>query len=282
MSNHPEPTSRNVGDRMQALAAQFVEAAKAAGVALDYLPRTLPIAEKFAKGAGADPDHMAAYFGEVIRRETRGFWYDSNGIAMLYAGIEPYVDPDAIVQSMIKTGRADAAGMPVESWKGYCDFISRTQRLWLDEAVLGSYPSMSVLRTSMAADAKTAGMVLALSQQAVLTAQLDWSESISVSEDSLDAVERILGTMHKLSKTEPHRITPELIDSVSKSMGVHIGEVIRRQFGGQWRTTEAGSFEIPYPGTTIDPIGRARKRILDGPSENIKMYFSSMHKVIAS
>jgi hypothetical protein len=279
MSN---PDARKLTELMPAKAAEFVAAGKAGGVALDYLPRTLPIAEKFVKAAPGEAKRMAAYFGEVIRRETKGFWYEQDGVPMVYVGVEPYVDPAAVIHSLLAIGKADAGGTWVDSSKAYCETICRTQRQWLDHAVMGSYPSVTVLRTSMSADAKTAGMVLALVQQAVLSAQLDWSESLDCSEESLDAVERILDAVHKSTLSDPQRLTPELLDSVSKPMGIYIGEIIRRRFGGQWRATADGSFELPYPGTTIHPIARARKRITDGPSENVKMYFNSMQKVIAS
>lgn len=282
-SPSPETSPASVTERMPALAAEFVEACKSAGVPLDYLPRTLPMAEKFVKGAPAEAQRMAAYFGEVVRRETKGFWFDSeDGRPHVYTGLEPYVEPAAVMQSLLQTGRAAVGTTTVESAKAYCEAISRLQRQWLDRAVLGSYPNMSALRTAMSADAKTAGLVLALAQQAVLTAQLDWSESIDCSEDSLDAVERILNKMHWMKKSPDSKVSDEHVESLSKSMGVLIGEVIRRQFGGQWRASEDGSFEIPYPGTTIHPLARARKRIIDGPAENVKMYFSSMQKVIAS
>ena len=282
MSDNPEATGGTVGELMPARAAEFVEACKAAGVALDYLPRTLPIAEKFVKGAPAETERMAAYLGEVIRRETKGFWFEQEYVPMVYAGINPYVDPAAVLKSLLETGRVTAGDTTVESAKAYCEMIARLQRQWLDGAVLGNYPNMSTLRTAMAADAKTAGLVLACAQQGVLAAQLDWSEPIDCSEDSLDAVERILGAMHNLRKKPDSHITDDQVEALSTSMGVVVGEVIRRHYGGQWRPSEDGSFEIPYPGTTIHPIARARKRIVDGPAENVKMYFSSMQKVIAS
>ena len=283
MSNNPETSPVNVTERMPARAAEFVDACKTAGVALDYLPRTLPMAEKFVRSTPAETERMAAYFGEVVRRETKGFWFEADGgVPQVYAGIEPFVDPAAVLNSVLTTGRAAAGTTTVESTKAYCEAISRLQRQWLDAAVLGSYPTMSVLRTAMAADAKTAGAVLALAQQAVLTAQLDWSETIECSHDSLDAVERILNKMHWLKKAPDSKVTDEQVDLLSKSMGVFLGEVIRRHYGGQWRPGEDGTFEIPYPGTTIHPIARARKRIVEGPAENVKMYFSSMQKIIAS
>lgn len=281
MSDNPETSPANVTVRMPAMAAEFVEACKTAGVALDYLPRTLPMAEKFGKGAPAEAERMAAYFGEVIRRDLRGFWFETEtGTPQVYVGIEPYVDPAAVLKSLIETGRATAGSTTVESMKAYAETLSRLQRQWLDAAVLGSYPTMSALRTAMAADAKTAGIALGLAQSAVLTAKLDWSEDLVVGKDSLDAVERILGAMHTL-KTQ-NGVSAEQIESLSTMLGVFVGEIVRRHYGGQWRVGEHGELELPYPGTTVHPIARARKRVIDGPSENIRMYYASLPKIIAS
>lgn len=280
MSDNPEPSPRSVAEQMQALAAEFVEAAKAAGVTPDYLPRTLPIAEKFAKGAPAEAERFGAYFGEVVRRDTKGFWFDSEGVPMVYAGVEPYIDPKAVAQTLLTGGKAEAGGTAVDSAKAYCELIGRLQRKWLDGAVMGTYDSMASLRQAMAADAKTAGIALGLAQNAVLTAKLDWSEDLVVGKDSLDGVERILAEMHTL-KTQ-NKVTTEQIESLSTMMGVFVGEIIRRLYGGQWRVSETGELELPYPGTTIRPIDRARKRIMSGPSDNIRMYYASLPKIIAS
>lgn len=275
-----ETTPPTVGERMAALAAEFVEAAKAAGVALDYLPRTLPIAEKFAKGAPAAAERFGAYFGEVIARETKGFWFDEDGISKVYAGVEPYIDPNAAARALLGGGKPDVNGTAVDSSKAYCELITRLQRQWLEGAVMGTYESMTALRQSMAADAKTAGIALGLAQNAVLTAKLDWREDLVVGKDSLDGVERILAAMHTLKNH--NKVTAEQVESLSAMMGVFVGELIRRQYGGQWRVAENGELELPYPGTTIRPIDRARKRIIAGPSDNIRMYYASLPKIIAS
>ncbi len=280
MSENPETSPLNVTVRMPALAAEFVEACKAAGVPLDYLPRTLPMAEKFVKGAPAEAERAAAYFGEVVRRESKGFWFEQESVPMVYIGVEPYLDPTAVLKSLLATGRATVGKTPVESLKAYSEAMSRLQRQWLDAAVLGTYPTMSALRTAMAADAKTAGIALGLAQSAVLTAKLDWSEELVVGKDSLDGVERILGAMHTM-KTQ-NSVTTEQIESISIMLGVFVGEIIRRLSGGQWRVGENGELELPYPGTTVHPIARARKRITDGAAENIRMYYASLPKIIAS
>lgn len=279
MSSNPDSPPK-VAEQMQALATQFVDAAKAGGVALDFLLRTLPVAEKFAKGAPAEAERFAAYFGEVVRRETKGFWFDSEGVPMVYAGVEPYVDPKAVTQTLLAGGKPAAGGSAVDSAKAYCELIGRLQRQWLDSAVMGTYESMALLRQSMAADAKTAGIALGHAQSAVLVGKLDWSEDLKVGKDALDGVERILDSMHKLKNQ--NSVTDAQVESMCVMMGVFVGEIIRRVYGGQWRVAESGELELPYPGTTIRPVDRARKRITGGPSENIRMYYASLPKIIAS
>ena len=84
------------------------------------------------------------------------------------------------------------------------------QRLWLDGTVLGNYESMSALRTAMTPDAKLAGWLVAQGQLAVKTAKLEWKESLDFSEDSLDAIERIMGKLHARSKnTAPGAGSPK-------------------------------------------------------------------------
>ena|SRR5689334_306173 len=279
MSTDPD-SPRSVAEQMQGLATQFVDAAKGGGVVLDFLLRTLPVAEKFAKSAPTQFEPFAAYFGEVVRRETKGFWFDSEGVPMVYAGVDPYVDPKAVAQTLLSGGKPSAGGSAVDSAKAYCELIGRLQRQWLDAAVMGTYDSMTLLRQSMAADAKTAGIALGLAQNAVLTAKLDWSEDLKVGKDALDGVERILDAMHKLKNQ--NSVTPAQIESMCTMMGVFVGEIIRRVYGGQWRVAENGELELPYPGTTIRPVDRARRRVNGGPSDNIRMYYASLPKIIAS
>ena len=65
MSTDPQSPQKSIQERMAELAAEFVQNGKSAGVSLDYLPRTLLIAEKFVKGAPAETERMAAYLGPI-------------------------------------------------------------------------------------------------------------------------------------------------------------------------------------------------------------------------
>src|SRR5262245_15000838 len=136
----------SAAESMPALAQEFVEACKQKGVALDYLPRTLPLADKFVKAAPDQAERMAAYLGEVIRRESKGAWADADDAPLVNAGIDHWADPQAVVQGLLAHPKIDIGGVMIDSSKAYCEWVCRQQRQWLDNAVLGNYDSMSALR----------------------------------------------------------------------------------------------------------------------------------------
>jgi len=283
-TDDPSPQT-GLDEHLPALAAEFVQTCKAAGVNLDFLPRTLPLVDKYMAANRQDQGQLetpvAAYLGEVIRRETGGIWYEHEGKPALDVG-EHQVDPLAVIQLLFTNGRAQFGDVKIESTKQYCEWVVRMQRQWLERTLLGTADSMATLRTSMTTDAKLAGVLVAQSQLAVQTAKLKWAESLDYTPDSLDAIERMLGKMHNLAKYAAPGQGPsdEHMATASRIWGIYIGEVIRRHYGGQWSTNEAGALTLSIGEAQVDPIAKARKRIADGPTENIRYYFSSMEKVL--
>lgn len=284
MSNQGE-TSPTVANQMPALAAEFVQVCKTNGVSLDYLPRTLPLVDRFLNGKRAEmaPEvrtkHcslITAYLGEVIRKETGGSWYDFDGRPMLNVG-DYQADPMAIVTGLFETGKGVDGDVSIESTKAYCEMISRMQRVWLDGTMLGTFESMAALRTSMTPDAKLAGTIVAQSQQAIKAAKLTFDESLDFTSESLEGVERI---MTKLQKQEP-KLSDEQLTELSKLWGVYVGEVIRRYYGGQWTTVD-GVPDVALGGKHAAPVAKVRKRLVGGPTENLKYYFTSIMKVLSS
>jgi hypothetical protein len=283
MSNQGE-TSPTV-DQMPALAAEFVQVCKGLGVNLDYLPRTLPLVDKLLNGKRGEAateiktkhvTWITAYLGEVIRKETGGSWYDFEGRPMLNVG-DYQADPMSIVTGLIESGKGVDGDVSIESTKAYAEMLSRMQRVWLEGTVLGTFESMAALRTSMTPDAKLAGTIVAQSQQAIKAAKLTFDESLDFTSDSLEGVERI---MSKLQTQEP-KLTDEQIIELAKLWGVYVGEVIRRYYGGQWVLVE-GLPDVALGGKYASPIAKVRKRLVGGPTENLKYYFTSIMKVLSS
>jgi hypothetical protein len=221
---------------------------------------------------------ITAYLGEVIRRETGGTWYDFDGRPMIETG-EHQADPQPIVQAILETGRANEGDVSLDSLKAYCDLVCRMQRVWLEGTVLGTYESMAALRTSITTDAKLAGIVVAQSQAAVKIAKLTFSESLDFSAESLEGLERIMGALHKQAKQAP--LSADHLAEQSKLWGIYVGEVIRRYYGGQWSMID-GSPDLTLGGKTASPLAKVRKRIVDGPMDNLKYYFQSIMKVLSS
>jgi hypothetical protein len=270
---------------MAALAEEFVQVCKAAAVNLDFQPRTLPLVDKYLAASRPEAQQrakaVAAYVGEVIRRETGGFWYEHEGNPALDVG-EHQIDPVAFVALLLDKRSAQFGDVRIAGTKQYCEWVCRLQRQWLDGALLGTYESMAALRTSMTPDAKLAGALVAQSQSAVHAARLKWNESLDFTGDSLEAVERILGKIHNAGRYGSGGAAPseEELVAASKMWGTYIGEVIRRHYGGQWSQSEDGGLALLIGEATAYPVAKARKRIVDGASDNIRYYFSSMLKLL--
>lgn len=285
MSTDAQHPPGSLDESLSALAAEFVRACKNAGIALDFLPRTLPFVDKFMTANRASKDTLStpagAYVGEVIRKETRGVWYEHEGQPALDVG-EHQVDPIAAVTALFEKGTVHFGGVKIDTCKQYCEWVVRMQRQWLEGTLLGTADSMATLRTSMTTDAKLAGVLVAQCQQAVQNGKLTWHESLDFTPDSLDGVERMLGKMHNHYKFAAAGTGPneEQLAAASKLWGIYIGEVIRRHYGGQWLQGPDGALTLAIGEAQISPIAKARKRIVDGPTENVRYYFSSMTKVL--
>jgi hypothetical protein len=287
MSN-PESPEPSRAASMPALAAEFVQVCKTNGISLDFLPRTLPLVDRVLTGARGDAAlhtrnaaWITAYVGEVIRRETGASWYDFEDRPLLNVG-DYATDPQTVVSELFARGTSQEGDVTVESTKAYCELICRMQRLWLDGTLLGAYETMAALRTAMTPDAKLAGWLVGQSQLALKTAKMTWQESLDFSDDSLDAMERILAKTHAATRKGPDEaLTEEHLAEASAMWGVYVGEVIRRFYGGQWSATDRGT-ELRLSGTTIYPIDKVRKRIIDGPSDNVRFYFASIAKALSS
>jgi len=300
MSNSPETSPRTVSDQMPTLAAEFVQACKNSGISLDYLTRTLPLVDRFLNGARTEVQQLTAkqdpgaaalqkkhvmsitaYLGEVILRETGASWYDFDGRPFLNVG-DYQADPMTAVVGLIERGKGHEGDVTIESTKAYCELICRMQRLWLDGTVLATYESMSALRMSMTPDAKLAGWLVGQAQLAVKVAKMQWQESLDFSADSLDAVERILSTIHSRSEKTPEGLPEPEVAEAANMWGVYFGEVIRRRYGGQWTESAEGVLQIDLSGTSPQPIVKVAKRLVDGASDNIRVFFFAIPKAMRS
>jgi hypothetical protein len=108
---------------------------------------------------------------------------------------------------------------------------------------------------------------------------------LDYSESSVEFVEAALGALHEqiprgfVSKIFRRGPPPEVIDQLAKMLGGYVGEVMRRQWGGTWKSG-SGAFpgalvytlEIPGKGD-VWPHLKAGKRIVNGPEDNVWHYY---------
>jgi hypothetical protein len=66
----------------------------------------------------------------------------------------------------------------------------------------------------------------------------------------------------------------------SKTWGGYLGEVIRRQWGGQWLVPEDGPFKgglaLLVQGTMLSPAARAHKQLVNGVEASVSAYIASL------
>ena len=71
MSTHEQPPQTGLDEYMPALAAEFVQTCKDAGINLDFQPRTLPLVDKFLAGARRSAKLIAAKDPQALASTRR-------------------------------------------------------------------------------------------------------------------------------------------------------------------------------------------------------------------
>ncbi len=103
--------------------------------------------------------------------------------------------------------------------------------------------------------------------------ELDWTDK------SIQKVEEILGMLHKqMSNANP---SEDKVLTFAKIYGSYTGEVFRKNHGATWGMVTTDGNELP--GMQVEeadlrfwPWGRAQKRIMNGPEDNIWHYYQAL------
>ena len=77
-------------------------------------------------------------------------------------------------------------------------------------------------------------------------------------------------------------MTEEALAEACEIWGAYFGEVIRRRYGGRWSTSVDGTLQVDLSGTSPQPIAKVRKRIMNGASDNLRVYFFAIPKAMRS
>jgi hypothetical protein len=133
---------------------------------------------------------------------------------------------------------------------------------------------------SFKADPKIAEIAAAYSLDSIDLAASNFGVKLDWSDSSVKKVEEILARLHDdMARSNPPE---EAVWTFAKAFGSYVGEVLRKHHGGEWGLVNLNGQE--FPGIQQDgerlcwPWGRAHKRIVNGPEDNIWHYYQLLLK----
>ncbi|WP_126419525.1 hypothetical protein [Asticcacaulis excentricus] len=121
----------------------------------------------------------------------------------------------------------------------------------------------------------------AYSADAVEYAQERFGVDLDFSADSVARLENLLVTLHKslpkgrIQKLFKKSPTDEEIRLMSKVLGAYLGEVIRRNKGGEWASNEQFDALGLYFGDDkwVFPVAKVHKRLMNGEEDNVFSFY---------
>ena len=117
-----------------------------------------------------------------------------------------------------------------------------------------------------------------VAREAASLAQSSAGQKLDFSEESIKIVESILGQLHSEKKNAKASPQPEVINRVCHIYGAYIGEVMRRNIGGEWILDDklARGQKIPAMRKgqmQTSPFAKVYKRIMNGPEDDVWFYY---------
>jgi hypothetical protein len=104
--------------------------------------------------------------------------------------------------------------------------------------------------------------------------KLDWSDA------SVANVEKVLEQMSSSYASKSPKPTDEQVMSFAKAYGSYVGEVYRRNHGGEWGMVSIGANRFlgvrTTSGSSFWPWGRVFNRITKGPEDNLSDYYMAL------
>ena len=137
---------------------------------------------------------------------------------------------------------------------------------------------------------EAAGMMAEYAQDAVDMARDKFQIDLDYSLESIELLNIILQSLFDAMPTGwqllyRRRPTKRKLRTLSKTWGGYLGEVIRREWGGQWLVPGDGPFKggvtLLVQGTMLSPIARAHKQLVNGVEASVAAYVASLIPVFS-
>lgn len=131
-----------------------------------------------------------------------------------------------------------------------------------------------------------AQVMQANAEQAVRHAREQFKWELDFSPASLERVDRIVDVLHvELPRSLLARAVkgPALdaeVWAMAKMWGAYVGETLRRQCGGRWRTTPTvdghADLLLQTPVGTLRPVEQIRRRLMDGTGDGVVALYKEL------
>jgi hypothetical protein len=124
--------------------------------------------------------------------------------------------------------------------------------------------------------ASLAGMMEAYAQEAVRVAWTDHRQRLDLSPDSIDVLEQILDGQ-----------APVDLDHQTRLWGSYFGEVVRRNFSGEWELAQnpgGGVSAVPalvIGDSRLFPLMKVYRRLTMGPGESLSTFYKMVSERLA-
>ncbi|MEM1208098.1 MAG: hypothetical protein AAGI54_02410 [Planctomycetota bacterium] len=150
---------------------------------------------------------------------------------------------------------------------------------WIAAAVIAAvilavFYLMSVIRSRPVkiADLPFPEQMQRFADEAVSIASDTWDAHFDYTDESIIEVETTLEHLHVMYKE--NRLPENQLNGAAVMNGAYIGELIRRNHGGEWLTDEeslkSGAYAIEFDGNRAFPVGWCVKRIQNGIEDNVQ------------
>ena len=127
-------------------------------------------------------------------------------------------------------------------------------------------------------------MMAAYAEDAVDYATKSGGKVLDYSPESIAIVEDLAATLHKalpkgfFGKLFARGPSPAQLETMCKVLGGYVGEVIRRERGGEWSVNEelnALGLQLG-PETWAFPVAKVHRRLINGSEDNLESFYRVM------
>ena len=92
---------------------------------------------------------------------------------------------------------------------------------------------------------------------------------------STGSVKQLEGLFDDVDFTLRGGKSPENVELLTRVWGSYLGEVIRRNAGGEWVEPTEGSFLLRCENGDLDPFEQVRQRLTAGPEHNVWQFYEA-------